>query len=281
MLTMHIAADVRKQVGRWRDARMSVALVPTMGNLHTGHVALIRRAAALADRVVVSIFVNPLQFGPTDDYAAYPRTEEADGLRLTVEGVDLLLLPRLEEIYPRGAEQSTYVEVPGLSDILCGAARPGHFRGVATVVAKLLNIVQPDVAVFGEKDYQQLTIIRRMAADLCFPATIAGVPTVREESGLALSSRNRYLTPGERETAPALYRILRETAASLQDGERDLELLEDIGLSKLVDEGFKPDYYAIRTSALSSPDPSAKELIVLAAARLGHARLIDNVAVDL
>ncbi len=196
------AAALERALAPWREA--GIAFVPTMGNLHDGHLALVARARELAPRVVVSIFVNPLQFGPQEDYAAYPRTLEEDRARLAEAGVDLLFAPTVEVMYPRPLTEVTRVHVPGLSQILCGAARPGHFDGVATVVARLFNLVRPRHAVFGEKDYQQLMIIRRMVADLAFPIEIHGVPTVREPDGLAMSSRNRYLSPSERARAPRL-----------------------------------------------------------------------------
>ncbi len=271
-------ADVRRRVGDWRAAGERVAFVPTMGNLHEGHLTLVRRAREVASRVVVSIFVNPLQFGPGEDFERYPRTLAAD--RMALEGVsaDLLFLPAETEMYPNGRDACTQVEVPGLSGILCGASRPGHFRGVATVVTKLLNIVQPDVALFGEKDYQQLLVIRRLAADLDLPVAIAGVPTCREADGLAMSSRNGYLSAEERARAPSLNRTLRQIAERLAAGEGDYNALEQAGKEALLAAGLRPDYLAIRAADLGEP-ARGKPLVVLGAAWLGSTRLIDNVTV--
>ena len=208
MKTYETAAALGADVTRWKDAGEIVSFVPTMGNLHGGHLALVDLARARADRVVVSIFVNPLQFGPEEDYAAYPRTIDDDRALLVDAGVDALFQPSDDEIYPRGEDQATFVEVPAVSDILCGAFRPGHFRGVATVVAKLFNLVQPHLSVFGAKDYQQLVVIRRMTEDLCFPLDIVACPTGREDDGLAMSSRNRYLTESGRRLAPRQHAAL-------------------------------------------------------------------------
>lgn len=282
MQTVRTSTALRSAVAAWRQARERIAFVPTMGNLHAGHLALVEHAARLADRVVVSIFVNPMQFGQGEDYESYPRTLSEDSTRLAEAGVSLLFAPAVEEMYPAGYQSVTRVEVQGLSDILCGAARPGHFVGVATVVAKLFNLVQPDVAVFGEKDYQQLLVIRRMVADLCFPIDIVGVPTVREPDGLAMSSRNSYLTAEERERAPLLYRALCEAAERLQGGEQDFRAIEAAGEVKLRAAGFGPDYFTIRRAHdLMPPGAEDKELVILAAARLGRARLIDNLPVSL
>ena len=282
MLTEHTVEDLRKRILRWRNIGQSVALVPTMGNLHAGHIALVKHANKLADRVVVSIFVNPLQFGPKEDFAAYPRTPEADRLQLAVAGTDLLFAPEVEEVYPGGMEGATRVEVPALSGILDGASRPGHFTGVATVVNKLFNMVQPDTAVFGEKDYQQLLVIRRMAADLSLPVRIVGHPTVREQDGLAMSSRNQYLTKSERAQAPLLQRVLREVEKSLREGARGYGPLQQQAMEKLAAGGFRPDYVEIRhAETLAAPKEDDRHFVVLGAAWLGKARLIDNVALDL
>lgn len=273
---------LREQVRAWRAGGERVALVPTMGDLHAGHLALVDRAGAIADRVVVSIFVNPLQFGPGEDYASYPRALERDRGHLAEHGADLVYAPATETVYPRGAAEVVRVHVPGLEDILCGADRPGHFAGVATVVAKLFNAAEPDVAVFGEKDYQQLLIIRRLAEDLDFGVTVEGAATVREADGLALSSRNGYLTETERAAAPALYGALRAVAARLAAGARDFAALEAEAAAELRGAGLRPSYVAIRRAHdLGEPDgtESPRELRVLAAAWLGRARLIDNVAV--
>ncbi|GAB4361947.1 MAG: pantoate--beta-alanine ligase [Gammaproteobacteria bacterium] len=282
METLHTVADLRAAVARWRSAGERVALVPTMGNLHEGHLRLVDRARELAGRVVVSIFVNPTQFGPGEDFERYPRTLEADSEKLARRNVDLVFAPGVEEVYPEGSESRTRVEVTGISDQLCGEFRPGHFVGVATVVAKLLNMAQPDVAVFGTKDYQQLKVIRWLVEDLCLPVVIEGVETVREANGLAMSSRNAYLSAGERETAAELYRTLRHTAERLRAGEHDFSVLEQEALAHLRSRGFRPDYYAIRRAAdLQSPGPEDKALVVLVAAHLGDARLIDNLEVRL
>jgi pantoate--beta-alanine ligase len=270
-------AGLRAAVADWRGQGARIALVPTMGNLHAGHLALVERARALAGRVVVSIFVNPLQFDRADDLAAYPRTLEADAAVLAAAGADLLFAPPEAEVYPAGGGL-TRVEVAGVTEVLEGASRPGHFTGVATVVAKLFNMVQPDVAVFGEKDWQQLLVIRRLAADLDFPVAIEGLPTVREPDGLALSSRNGYLSPEERARAPRLHAILRDLAESLKAGEPDLAGAEARAARALETAGFRPDYISVRRAAdLALPGPGDRELIVLAAAWLGRARLIDNI----
>ena len=275
-------ADLRRIVGEWRRERLVVGLVPTMGNLHAGHASLVEAAAARADRVVVTIFVNPLQFGPSEDFASYPRTLEADLARLSGPGCDLVFAPDEATMYPGGRDGVTRVEVPGISEHLCGARRPGHFTGVATVVAKLFNLVTPDVAVFGEKDFQQLAVIRRMARDLCFPVEIVGAPTVREADGLAMSSRNGYLTRQEREKAPALYKTLVSTAEALQAGDRGFVALQQQGMDNLRTAGLDPEYFEVRRrDDLGDPDASDRRLVLLAAARLGRARLIDNIPVDL
>jgi pantoate--beta-alanine ligase len=271
-------AELRALVHGWRMAGETIAFVPTMGNLHAGHASLIAAAHHHGRRVVASVFVNPLQFGPNEDYAAYPRTPEEDAALLESQGVDALLLPEVEEMYPRGIETSTVVEVPGISDILCGAYRPGHFRGVATVVVKLLSLVQPDVAIFGEKDYQQLTIIRRAVEDLCLPVRIVGAPTVRADDGLALSSRNRYLDDDERSLAPELYRALDRARRRLVNGDTDLASMEAEGLASLRSAGFRPDYFEVRAAGtLERPHGRDVDVVVLSAARLCRARLIDNV----
>jgi len=269
-------------VREWRRAGERVAFVPTMGNLHGGHLELVRVARRHAARVVVSIFVNPLQFNDGNDLAAYPRTPDEDAALLRGEAVDVLFLPEAAAIYPRGMDTATRVEVPGLSAILCGEFRPGHFSGVATVVAALFNLVQPDVAVFGEKDYQQLLVIRRLVADLHFPLQVVGVPTVREEDGLACSSRNRYLSAEERRRAPALYRILCGVRDDILGGRRDYAALAANALRQLEASGFAPEYLSVRHAKdLTLAGPEDRALRVLAAARLGRARLIDNLPVAL
>ena len=274
--------DLRWQIAAWRHAGERIALVPTMGNLHAGHLELVNQGRQQAERVVVSIFVNPLQFGAGEDFSSYPRTLSEDAAQLKQTGVDLLFAPSVEAVYPRPQEEQARVTVPGLSDMLCGASRPGHFMGVATVVCKLFNMVQPDLALFGEKDFQQLLVIRRMVEDLCLPVEIQGVPTVREEDGLARSSRNGYLTPEERSKAPVLYRILNETAQAIRAGDADYERLEAAANEKLESAGFGPDYFSIRrASDLAQPKVVDGDLVILAAAYLGRARLIDNLRVTL
>ena len=280
---MHIVEDLnglRGQVRTWRAAGERIGCVPTMGNLHEGHLTLVREARRLAPRVVATIFVNPLQFGPTEDLAAYPRTPEQDQAGLAAAGCDLLFAPTVATMYPAGQQTQTRVEVPGVSDILCGASRPGHFIGVATVVCKLFNMVQPDLALFGEKDFQQLLIIRRMAADLAMPVEVIGVPTVREPDGLAMSSRNGYLTSGERAQAPALYRALSVAARALAAG-LPVPQVETEAAAALAVAGLRPDYVSVRRAAdLGDPTAADRELVVLAAAYLGRARLIDNLRVS-
>lgn len=273
---------IRQRVVAWRQQGLRVALVPTMGNLHKGHATLVARARELADRVVVSIFVNPLQFGPSEDFARYPRTPEEDRALLDEYHADLLFSPGVKDMYPPSQAPHTIVNVPELSDILCGVVRPGHFAGVATVVAKLFNIVQPDVAVFGEKDYQQLAIIKRMAIDLCMPLQVVGVATVREPNGLAMSSRNRYLTAEQRQHAAQIYATLSATAAHLKQGRRDYAALEQAAIGELQQAGFSTDYVSIRDADdLQPPTANPSTLVVLTAARLGKARLIDNVQIVL
>lgn len=275
-------AHLREQIAAWRRAGDRIAFVPTMGNLHAGHLGLVARARDLADRVVVSIFVNPLQFGQGEDLEAYPRTPREDMDKLQLAGVDLLFRPQEVEVYPHGREGLTFVEVPGISDILCGASRPGHFRGVATVVAKLFNMVQPDMACFGEKDFQQLTVLRRMVGDLNMPVEVVAVPTEREPDGLAMSSRNGYLTAEERRIAPQLYQTLQELARQLRNGERDWARLEEKACDRFAAAGLRPDYVSIRRATdLALPAEADTELVILAAAFLGRARLIDNVLINL
>lgn len=285
METVETIAALRARVRAWREQR--IALVPTMGNLHAGHLSLLAAARARAEHTIVSVFVNPLQFGPQEDFTRYPRTLEHDAQVLAEAGCELLFAPAAAEIYPQG-EPATRVHVRGLSEVLEGRHRPGHFDGVATVVAKFLLIATPDVAVFGEKDFQQLLIVRRLVADLALPVQILGAPTVRDADGLALSSRNQYLSPAERARAPQLYRTLRELARRLggadaadgADGAQRVRALEAAAARELAEAGFRVDYVAIRDAAdLSEPGGATRELVVLAAAWLGTTRLIDNVRV--
>ncbi len=273
-------ADLRRQVREWRAQGDRIALVPTMGNLHPGHLELVRRAQQPGQRVLVSLFVNPLQFGPREDFAAYPRTPEADRRLLEQVGADLQFTPAADEVYPRGLSAHTRVEVPEISDMLCGASRPGHFAGVATVVCKLLQMAQPDLALFGEKDFQQLLVIRRMVEDLCMPVEIQGLATVREADGLAMSSRNAYLTAEERAQAPRLYQALRNASAALIQGCSRPDV-ERIARAELESAGFRPDYVSVRRAQdLAVPEPGDRELVILAAAYLGRARLIDNLKLN-
>jgi len=278
MDTVTTVAAVREHVRRWRSEGRRVAFVPTMGNLHAGHVSLIEAARRYGDRFVASIFVNPMQFGPNEDYAQYPRTPTQDARMLTDAGCNLMFMPDVAAIYPNGSERATRVDVPSLSRILDGEFRPGHFEGVSTIVSTLFHIVEPDVAVFGEKDFQQLTIIRRMVADLLMPVEIVGAPTVRDTDGLAMSSRNQYLTPAERQTAPIIYQTLQAAARRLEGGDTDFASIAGAGLATLKNAGLKPDYFSIRQAHdLAVPTADTRHLVVLIAARLGKARLIDNI----
>lgn len=280
MQSVQTVCALRSHVQSWRVQGQSIVLVPTMGNLHRGHYALIERARRLGDRVVASIFVNPTQFGPSEDFAAYPRTLEGDVEGLRAAGCDLLFHPGVDEVYPLGAEDGVQVVVPGLGDILCGAFRPGHFSGVATVVCKLLNMVQPDVAVFGRKDYQQLLVIRRVVAELHLPVRIEAADTIREDSGLAMSSRNQYLSSAEREQAAELQRTLQWMREQVRLGE-PLAEIELRAAATLESIGFRLDYVAIRAAEdLSQPAPERRQgLVGLIAARIGKARLIDNLLI--
>jgi pantoate--beta-alanine ligase len=281
MQTVSSKAELRELTRAWRARGNRVGFVPTMGNLHAGHLKLVRHGRAIADRVVVSIFVNPMQFGPQEDYAVYPRTLDADSAALMREDADLLFVPAVSEIYAGDVAATTRVEVPGLDTILCGAFRPGFFTGIATVVTRLFNLVQPDIAIFGEKDYQQLVIIRRMVADLCMPVTIEGVATEREADGLAMSSRNSYLDSRERAIAPELYRVLCAVRTGVQAGATEFAELESAAMHRLAAAGFKPDYVSIRRAAdLGVPAAGDTPLRVLAAAWLGAARLIDNLGIS-
>jgi len=272
-------------VAEWRAAGHTIAFVPTMGNLHDGHMALLRLARRKGKRVVSSTFVNPMQFGPNEDFNHYPRTPVRDSELLTAAGCDLLFEPDAKEIYPLGHLNATSIEVPDITDILCGAFRPGHFSGVASVVARLFNIVQPNVAIFGEKDFQQLAVIRRMVTDLQIPVKIIGAPTVRAPDGLALSSRNQYLSPEERAVAPRLYQELVRVAELLKAGQgsrEDIARHEAESRAALKDVGFVVEYFSVRSAeTLHAPSLSTEQMVILVAARLGRARLIDSVQVNL
>ncbi|TRY33093.1 pantoate--beta-alanine ligase [Aliiglaciecola sp. M165] len=271
--------EIRRQ---WQLEGKTIAFVPTMGNLHQGHLHLVEQAKQHADIVVTSIFVNPLQFGPDEDLDSYPRTMEQDKASLAELGVDVLFTPHAADIYSRGLEKQTFVEVPGLSYMICGASRPGHFRGVATIVCKLFNMVQPNMAFFGEKDFQQLQVIKAMVTDLSMNLQIFGVPTVREKDGLAMSSRNHYLSEEERQLAPSLYQSLQYLQHAVENGRRDFSVLLNQAKKQLSDSGFNVDYIEIRSvDTLLSPGHEETELVILAAAFLGKTRLIDNIQVRL
>jgi len=280
---MQVISTIAELRARLNNER-AVAFVPTMGNLHEGHLNLVRLARDHGSCVVVSIFVNPLQFGPTEDFDRYPRTLEADCAKL--QGLaDVVFAPAVDEMYP--TQQTVFVEPPPVANELCGASRPGHFRGMATVVLKLLNIVQPQVALFGKKDYQQLHIIRQLVAQLNLPARIVGGETVRAADGLALSSRNQYLSADQRSEAVFLYRTLQEMRQAILQGERDFERLQKRAVEALAARGWLLDYVAVRNQSDLQPaspaqgEPAQRELVILAAARLGNTRLLDNVEVCL
>lgn len=286
MLIVDNNEALRDNLAECRQLQQSIALVPTMGNLHAGHMALVKKAQACCDVVVVSIFVNPLQFGAGEDFGTYPRTLGTDSLALCNLQTDYLYAPSSDQVYAstdpgRLLKRQATIHVPGLSELLCGEFRPGHFDGVSTVVAKLLNLVQPDVAVFGEKDFQQLVIIKRMVTDMSYPVKVIGVPTVREVDGLAMSSRNQFLTEHERAVASELYRTLQRTQERIDRGNINFAILEKLAVKELIDVGFKPDYVSIRTVSdltepAAAPGKRSDELVILAAAFLGKARLIDN-----
>jgi pantoate--beta-alanine ligase len=274
--------EIRSSVAAWRRNGQSVVFVPTLGNLHEGHLQLVRLAATRGDKVVVSIFVNPLQFGKNEDYALYPRTLDADVEKLRSARADALFCPSDREVYPNGVEEQTTVAVPTMTNILCGATRPGHFTGVTTIVSKLFNIVQPDKAVFGIKDFQQLAVVRRMVEDLCFPIEIIEAPVARAEDGLALSSRNGYLNAAERAIAPALYRTLTGARDAIGAGERNYALLEARAQLDLLEAGMRPDYFSVRAAKTLEPAGTTdRDLAILAAAYLGKTRLIDNVTISI
>jgi len=280
MRTVHTVVELRAAVAAWHAAGERVAFVPTMGNLHAGHYSLVALGRAQATRVLASVFVNPTQFGPSEDYARYPRTLEADAAGLAAHGCDLLYAPTVEEMYPYGVEAAVRMHVPRLGDTLCGAFRPGHFDGVATVVTRLLSMAQADLAIFGQKDYQQALVIRHLARDLALPGTIVVGPTVRESNGLAMSSRNQYLSAAERERAGAIHATLRWIEAQILAGVAP-GTLEPLALARLEEAGLRPEYAAIRSAHdLSVPEPGRRQdLVALVAARVGTARLIDNLLI--
>jgi len=282
MQTVARVDALRQQIKQWREDKLSIAFVPTMGNLHQGHLSLVNKARQLADKVVVSVFVNPLQFDDKNDLSAYPRTLAADVEKLESVACDLLFTPTADIIYPNGMEGQTIITVPGMDDKLCGQARPGHFDGVATVVAKLFNLVQADIAVFGEKDYQQLLLIKKMVTDLNIPVQILGADTHREQNGLAMSSRNQYLTAPQRQQAALLYQTLLAVKKKIEQGEHDFVTLEQAAFDDLKQSGFSPDYVDIRRADdLDRAKPDDRAFRILVAARLGNARLIDNIACNL
>ncbi len=283
MKTVHTIAELREEVSKQKRAGNKVGFVPTMGNLHEGHISLVEKAKEISDFVVISIFVNPLQFGAGEDLDSYPRTLVEDQQKLEAVAADLLFAPSAKEMYPNGNAAMTSVSVPeDLTNTLCGASRPGHFNGVSTVVTKLFGMVQPDLAVFGEKDFQQLAVIRRMTIDLSLPVEIIGMPTVREDDGLAKSSRNSFLTAQERCKAVVINKLIKETIAKIEAGDKGFKQLEAQGIEKLKQEGFAPDYFAIREqSTLRDATAADKKIVVLVAAKLGIPRLIDNMCCEL
>lgn len=282
MLIIETLPLLRQHIRRLRLEGKRVALVPTMGNLHDGHMTLVEEAKTRADVVVVSIFVNPMQFDRPEDLARYPRTLQEDCEKLNKRKVDYVFAPSVAEIYPQGTETQTFVDVPGLSTMLEGASRPGHFRGVSTIVSKLFNLIQPDIACFGEKDFQQLALIRKMVADMGYDIEIVGVPIIRAKDGLALSSRNGYLTAEQRKIAPGLYQVMTRVAEKLKAGERDREEMIAIAEQELNERGFRADDIQIRDAdTLLDLTESSKRAVILMAAWLGQARLIDNQSVEL
>ncbi|EHP0005293.1 pantoate--beta-alanine ligase [Salmonella enterica subsp. enterica serovar Infantis] len=282
MLIIETLPLLRQHIRRLRQEGKRVALVPTMGNLHDGHMKLVDEAKARADVVIVSIFVNPMQFDRPDDLVRYPRTLQEDCEKLNKRKIDYVFAPAVEEIYPQGLEGQTYVDVPGLSTMLEGASRPGHFRGVSTIVSKLFNLIQPDIACFGEKDFQQLALIRKMVADMSYDIEIVGVPIIRAKDGLALSSRNSYLTAEQRKIAPGLHNVMNSIAEKLIAGNRELQEIIAIAEQELNEKGFRADDIQIRDAdTLQELTETSKRAVILAAAWLGQARLIDNQSVTL
>ncbi|EKR3840841.1 pantoate--beta-alanine ligase [Salmonella enterica] len=282
MLIIETLPLLRQHIRRLRQEGKRVALVPTMGNLHDGHMKLVDEAKARADVVFVSIFVNPMQFDRPDDLVRYPRTLQEDCEKLNKRKVDYVFAPAVEEIYQQGMEGQTYVDVPGLSTMLEGASRPGHFRGVSTIVSKLFNLIQPDIACFGEKDFQQLALIRKMVADMSYDIEIVGVPIIRAKDGLALSSRNSYLTAEQRKIAPGLHNVMNSIAEKLIAGNRELQEIIAIAEQELNEKGFRADDIQIRDAdTLLELTETSKRAVILAAAWLGQARLIDNQSVTL
>lgn len=274
--------ELHQYVQHWKDHGQSIAFVPTMGNLHNGHISLLEKGQSLCDRSICSIFVNPMQFGPNEDWDHYPRTLEADLEKLEAVGCDLVYLPSASELYPEGLDKISHVLVTDLADNFEGAHRPGHFTGVATVVLKLFNIVKPDVSVFGKKDYQQYRVVSKMVQDFNLEVQIIGQETTRETSGLATSSRNQYLDAQQLETASMIYQQLQQTARAIEQGERDFETLEDAAIASLNDAGFDTNYYAVcNAETLAPAGADDRDLVVLVTAAMGPTRLLDNIEISL
>ena len=278
MKTVHTIKELRDHVHQQRMAGKRIGFVPTMGNLHAGHITLVTAGLKQCDVMVSSVFVNPTQFGPGEDFDKYPRTLEADAAQLQAAGCNLLFAPSVDEMYPGDQDQWAKVVVTEITERHCGAARPGHFDGVSTVVTKLFNIVKPDVALFGKKDFQQLAVIKRMTTALCFDIDVIGIDTVREANGLAMSSRNGYLSVDEKERGAALYQCLCSAKERIQNGERDYDSLSQQAHATLSAAGFEPEYFNVcRADTLAPATAGDKDLVILAAARMGKARLIDNI----
>lgn len=274
--------ELHQYVQHWKDHGQSIAFVPTMGNLHNGHISLLEKGQSLCDRSICSIFVNPMQFGPNEDWDHYPRTLEADLEKLEAVGCDLVYLPSASELYPEGLDKISHVLVTDLSDNYEGAHRPGHFTGIATVVLKLFNIVKPDVSVFGKKDYQQYRVVSKMVEDFNLEVQIIGQETTREASGLATSSRNQYLDARQLETAPIIYQQLQQTARAIEQGERDFKTLEDAAVARLNDAGFDTNYFVIcNAETLLPATADDRDLVVLVTAAMGPTRLLDNIEISL
>ena len=282
MYQANSVSELRQYLQHWKDHGQSIAFIPTMGNLHAGHMSLIEKGQSLCDRNLCSIFVNPMQFGPNEDFNHYPRTLDSDLAQLEAAGCDLVYLPTASELYPEGLDKITHIQVTDLTDHYEGAHRPGHFTGVATVVLKLFNIVKPDVSVFGKKDFQQYRVISKMVDDLNLDVQIIGHETTRETSGLATSSRNQYLDAGQTDKAALIYQILSDTAGQLSEGERDYPAAEQRALANLEQAGFKTDYFKIcNAETLLPAGPDDRDLVILVTAALGPTRLLDNIEISL
>jgi len=274
--------ELRQYVQHWKDHGQSIAFIPTMGNLHAGHMSLIEKGQSLSDRTICSIFVNPMQFGPNEDWDHYPRSLDSDLRQLEAIGCDLVYLPTASELYPEGLDRISHVEVTDLTDNYEGAHRPGHFTGVATVVLKLFNIVRPDVSVFGKKDYQQYRVISKMVADFNLDVQIIGQETTREASGLAASSRNQYLDAAQKQQAALIYQVLKQAAREIEEGERDFEAVQQRALKTLAEAGFKTDYFTVCNAETLVPASAGdRDLVILVTAGLGATRLLDNIEISL